>query len=295
VIAAALLFGCAAVPPSDGIPPGAAPAYTARALTAYPNQSAVLARYWAPGLDDGYVPQGLALLDGALFVSTYHSTDPHQDTGSCRVFQVDRGTGAALGHFDLPSNCGHAGGLASAGAGILYVADTSRIYAVDVARALREGEAAPAIRKTLALGGKVKGSFAAADGTSLWLGVYDVSPAQMFSFSLAALDGKADGAILTERDATRVLPVAAHAQGAAFDRAGRLWITRSNSRFGSLQQLDPADGSVVREYAMPTGIEDIAFDQEGRLWAVSEAGAQRWQHWAAFHPLVLRFDVNQLR
>ena len=38
---------------------GTPPAYTTRALTPFPNEHAVLTRIWSPGLEQGFVPQGL--------------------------------------------------------------------------------------------------------------------------------------------------------------------------------------------------------------------------------------------
>ena len=63
-----------------------------------------------------------------------------------------------------------------------------------------------------------------------------------------------------------MLPIAAHAQGAAFDRDGFLWLALSNSTFGRLQKVDARDGKVLAEYDMPIGLEDIELDTEGKLW-----------------------------
>jgi streptogramin lyase len=84
-------------------------------------------------------------------------------------------------------------------------------------------------------------------------------------------------------------------QGAAFDAAGRLWITRRGSTFGELQRLDPGSGAVVEQFAMPAGVEDISFDPQGGLWAVGEAGSRRWLSWATFFPVVFRLEPGSLR
>ena len=44
-----------------------------------------------------------------------------------------------------------------------------------------------------------------------------------------------------------------------------------------------------------TGIEGIAFDSEGRLWAVSEAGAKKYLHWPQHFPVIFEIDVAKLR
>jgi hypothetical protein len=41
----------------------------------------------------------------------------------------DLETGGSTGHVDVPSPCGHAGGLAVGGDGMLYVADTHTLFA----------------------------------------------------------------------------------------------------------------------------------------------------------------------
>ena len=108
-----------------------------------------------------------------------------------------------------------------------------------------------------------------------------------------------DGTALHAEDATAALAIPSHAQGAAFDRAGRLWVARSDLRWGALDRIDAATGQVEREYNAPPGLEGIAFDGAGRLWAVSEAGVRHFydQSWMAlvmpFYPLV--FAINPAR
>jgi hypothetical protein len=79
-----------------------------------------------PELDAGYDPQGLAVDDGAIYVSAYRSDSLGVRRGPCRVIRIDLETGGPTGYVDVPSPCGHAGGLAVGGDGILYVADTTR-------------------------------------------------------------------------------------------------------------------------------------------------------------------------
>ena len=107
---AALAFavlGTAGIVVADA-PLGKKPAYTDRELSPFPNAQAITKRIWVPGLDDGYVPQGVTFQAGVLFISSYRSTDPKQDRGPCRVFAVDPETGIVLSQIDLPSQCGHA-------------------------------------------------------------------------------------------------------------------------------------------------------------------------------------------
>lgn len=46
---------------------------------------------------------------------------------------------------------------------------------------------------------------------------------------------------------------------------------------------------------MVSGIEDLAFDGAGRLWAVFEAGAMKYLTWSRHFPVVFEIDVGKLR
>src|SRR5688500_1488994 len=74
--AVALANVCAAWP--EPIPQGRIPVYTDRTLSAVPNAAAMSRLIWSPGLNEGYVPQGLTVLDGTIFVGTYRSEDTKQ-------------------------------------------------------------------------------------------------------------------------------------------------------------------------------------------------------------------------
>jgi streptogramin lyase len=84
-------------------------------------------------------------------------------------------------------------------------------------------------------------------------------------------------------------------QGAAFDPAGRLWVTRSSGSFGELVEVKLESGAIGARFAFPVGTEDIGFDADGRLWAVSEAGSKRWLSWSTFFPVVFQVDMGRLR
>ena len=45
---------------------------------------------------------------------------------------------------------------------------------------------------------------------------------------------------------------------------------------------------------MPGGLEDLGLAPDGKLWAVSEAGTQRWNRWNTFYPLVFEIDPAKL-
>ncbi|WP_374444254.1 hypothetical protein [Stella sp.] len=290
-LAAVLLL--AALPASGQTPGGAAPTYSDRPPGEIPNAEAIDRRFWAPGLDEGYVPQGITLApDGAVLVSGYRSTDPKVGGGPARIWAVDPATGAVRGTFDLPEGFAHAGGIAMGAGGRLWVADTRLLGRFDLARALAAGGTATAER-TWVLAEPLRGSFLSRHGGRLWIGGWNPNgEGRMFALDEATVE---TAGTLDERHVQRSFAIPSRAQGAGFDRAGALWITRSSSRIGELLKLDPADGRVLATYQTAIGIEDLGFDAEGRLWSVSEAGSRRWLGWAAFYPLLFRLDPDRLR
>lgn len=277
---------------------GEAPRYTERALSVTPLDPAIRQRHWAPGLNQGYVPQGLTYTRGTLFVGTYLSTEPQTNRGAAKVFAVDPKNGAVIGGFDLPASIGHADGLAATpDGGILYLADNGRaLYAFDLPRSLQAGVAVAVgeprkLEKDPALGS----NFLSFDGRLLWFGRYSredgsarliaADPATLFSSSKP----------FRAAEAIRSLPLPFHAQGATFDAKGNLWISASNGRMGRLYRIDTQTGAVLAEHAAMAGLEDLARGESGLLWAVGEAGSQRWNSWATFFPLLFSFDPAALK
>jgi sugar lactone lactonase YvrE len=281
------LLACSAEAVAE--PLGVAPTYAGRQLSKVPNEAAITRRIWVPGLDDGFVPQGLSIAAGALYVSGYFSRDKTQGRGPCRLYRLDMATGRTTGSLDLPARCGHAGGLARGPAGRLYLADTRALYEIALAGGNEPGIGR--VLRTIGLAGDVKGSFAAGSADAVWLGTYAREPgARLYRIPFAKL-----GAEAGLSDAVHAVPLPARAQGAAFDAAGRLWITRSSGKLGELVRLDPVTGAVEARFAMPVGVEDLSFDGSGRLWTLSEAGSRRWLDWPTFFPLVFAIDTAKLR
>jgi sugar lactone lactonase YvrE len=258
------------------------------------------ARIWSPRLADGYVPQGVGAGAGHLWIATYRSTDTAQSRGPCRVFEVDPADGRVIGQIDLPPVCGHAGGIAHTGERYLYVADSRHLIRIDAHAALAKGQCEPQTCAILSLSGDLRGSALAYRNGQLWFASYvkaDQGTGRLWRVSeervLAQL--AKEGGTLDERAADRVLHIAHQTQGAAAAADGSLWLTQSGSKFGRLQKIDAQSGEVLASYAMPAGIEDIEFDADGRLWAVSEAGSRRWLAWPTFFPVVFSVDISALR
>jgi len=273
---------------------GRHPGYGPPRVAAVPNEQAIARRFWVPELDAGYDPQGLALIGDAVLVSGYRSDGVNVHRGPCRVFRLEPTGGSATGRLDVPAPCGHAGGLAVTGNGMLYVADTHVLFEF----LLRQAFTGPALPpRGLSLGPGIVGALAVSTPGAAWLGAYrEDGRGRLYRFAAEALAG----ASLNAADASAEIAIPSYAQGAAFDRDGRLWVSRSGDRWGELDRLDPATGAVERRYAVAPGIEGIAFDRDGLLWAVSEAGARHvYDNFFArlvtpFFPLVFAVDPGKL-
>jgi sugar lactone lactonase YvrE len=288
--AAAALLGLAPVAAGADVL-GRKPAYTNRALSDVPNAEAITVRIWAPGLNEGFVPQGLTFAAGAIYVSAYKSEDRGQDRGPCRLYRVDPRSGAVWGTLDLPPSCGHAGGIARGRPGRLWVADTREVFEIG----LSSGDGViGTVLGSVRLAGALKGSFAAGSPDALWLGTYSNDPgARLYKMPFDRLGQGSDP--LSEANATASIVLPTKAQGAAFDAAGRLWVTRSGADLGELLQIDTTTGAVLQRFTLPAGLEDISFEPGGALWALSEAGSKRWLNWPTFFPVVFRLEMGKLR
>ena len=287
---ATALLACLTTASAAGEIGGTKPTYTDRPLSATPLDQLIVARHWAPGIDEGFVPQGLTFAQGRILLGAYRSIDKAQSRGPARVFAVDPHTGAVTGGFDLPPAIGHADGLAaSADGNLLWLADNSRtLWEFDLPRSLAAGTAVANGRRALKGDPAIGANLLTYDGQLLWFGRYarqgtpmivGVLPATLFNGTSVPFDAAG----------SRRLPLPLAAQGAVFDHSGNLWISTSGGRQGRLYRLDVRDGRVLQELPAVAGIEDLACDEQGRLWAASEAGSRRWSAWSTYYPLLFAF------
>jgi sugar lactone lactonase YvrE len=276
---------------------GHKPSYIWGSLSSVPNEQAIIRTIWAPGLEDGYVPQGLTHLADTVFVAGYNSTDIKVDKEPCRIFSISTTDGKQTGYFDMPEDCGHAGGLVFIGDGMLVVSDTRTLYKIDLARALVSKSAQDALISVVKLGGALKGSFVDFDGTDLWIGSSekDATKAKAHRLSLDIFDQFNGKHAIKEDVALSTIPIPTEANGMAFDAGGTLWLSSSNSKYGAVYRLNAKTGEVQSRFEMVVGIEDLGFDADGKLWAVSEAGSRRWSRWSKTYPVIFQIDVSALK
>jgi hypothetical protein len=247
-----------------------------------PNASAILSRFPLPGLDDGFIPQGLTAMGGDILLGGYMWPLPGPQ--ACRIYRLSP-AGETKAARDVDAPCSHAGGLANA-SGRLFIADTKRLIELD------PGDLSA--KKVWPLAKPLVGSFLAGRDGEIWIGDYlTKGEAKIFRIRLADLD-KA-GKTLAESDTSASLPIPLKTQGAAFAADGSLWLSQSGQTFGSITHHDGRTGALLATYPAPTGIEDIGFDQNGVLWTSSETGSRRWNKAKAPFPFVYSIDIGKLR
>jgi hypothetical protein len=279
-------------------PLGMKPEYLQETATGFANEAAIGRRIWMPGLDQGYVPQGLAVVGRHVLISAYQSADPKIDRGPCRIFRVEIETGKAAGHFDMPPGCFHSGAVVDVGNAMVVVVETEQLWRIDLEKALAAGKAEGAIRGTVLLGAGLRGSFGAFDGTDLWIGTYtltaDEANAKIQRLPLRVFD-EFDGRTVGIEQVAETVKVPRWGQGLAFENKDIVWMAASTRNIGRLHRIDRRTGAVLAAYETVGGLEGIDFDAERRLWAVSEAGAKRYLHWPRHFPFIFTIDVAKLK
>jgi hypothetical protein len=283
------LAGCAPLSFRDVA--GRPPAYLHGPLADFPNDRAACAAWWLPGTGTGFVPQGVAVRDGTVWVSGYDEGPPGGKY--CRVMRLDLGSGSVTAdHRRVTGNVGlrptatclHGGGLAMDEHG-LWLTQRTRLWLLDPTTL--------EVRRVWALWAPVRGSFATTHDGLLGLGGYDPDrPSRLHWFdpgtllAVGVLDITADLAVDAER-------VPARTQGATAGRLGawpeRTWRVRSTTLCAVL------DGGPRRRVGILPGAEGAVVD--GRhLWVVSETTASPYfgQGGRPVVPQLVRYDLRHV-
>jgi hypothetical protein len=90
------------------------------------------------------------------------------------------------------------------------------------------------------------------------------------------------------------IPLPMRVQGAAWDKNGELWVSRSSTQFGEIARLEQSTGQILERHDAAPGIEDLEFDDDGKLWSLSEAGAKPYAHAPEVFPRVFCLDIEKL-
>jgi streptogramin lyase len=232
-----------------------------------------------------------------LLVSSYQDTNA--TAPKCRVFRVARASGVVSGYFDMPEPCKHAGGIADIGGGRIVLADTRQDWIVDLDPALRTGRAEGHTRGMIKLATGYGSAFTFFDGKDLWNGVWvsekgEHADAKIYRVELG-LFAKGNHTV-TRENAVDVIRIPIQVQGAALDKQGNLWMTASQGEtLSKLYRVDRKTGAVLAKYDMPPRIENISFDADGKLWAISESGAMKYQKDKQHFPVIFEIDTTKLK
>lgn len=305
---------------------GREPTYVAlsRKLSAFPNKRASCFGMWAPHLDGGFVPQGVAPAGDRMWVSGYFKAHKDDKPVECAVYLMDPATGKrgrgymftkkhhveasiASGFFDplrLPKRCGHAGGVSLLSDGRLLVVDTKTLF---VLKPALFGRGNP-IKKVIKLvdrfpddATKFNGSFLVdgvassdPDEATIYIGTWaEKTQSTLRRFTVAEI--LADNRLRPgDDDLSAMYPLPVGAQGGAFAPSGELVVSSSVSRCGRLSWIDLDTGSINR-YGFGPGVEEISFVGD-RLWATFEAGTRLYikKTGARFFPLIASFAPSRI-
>ena len=313
--AAALTADCPGF--SDAAIAGLPPEYRSDVtIGAFENKAAIYAARWAPGIDQGFVPQGVApLADGTVLVSGYYAfsgtTELDEKDQFCGIYKVrlddpTNNTGIHLASFP-PAVCGHGGGIAVVGSPAkVIISDSTTLIIADYEKLISRTLAIPDNLTAhspdihfIPLAPKKKnpsdvaGSFLTVDPDDayIWIGTWWEGGSESPSIARKYLvDDLVNGSSLPG-SAVDSRPLPQSAQGAVTfetDSGTEWWASRSNTTCGQMTRSDGTHWTF-----MPGSEEiDLAPDQH-RMITISESGTRKWPN-GPFTPLLVEFDRDLL-
>ena len=284
--AAAVAADCTGL--SDASIAGLPPAYLGDlAITGFENQASICAARWAPAIDQGFVPQGVAALtDGTVLVSGYYafsgSTELEKDDQFCGIYKVrldDPANNAGEHLASFPSAvCKHGGGIAVVGSPAeVIISDSTALIVADYDKLMSHtleipveipvggGAAGPDVNVVLLSPDKktpsdVAGSFLTVDPDPayVWIGTWWEGGSESPSVARKYLvDDLVNSSSLPDSPVdSRSLPQST--QGAVTIDGLDWWASRSNSTCG---QMTRSDGT---HWEFMPGTEEMVSRSGGR-------------------------------
>lgn len=265
-------------------PMGAMPRYLTMLDLKFPNAQAVVRSAFVPGLDEGFVPQGLARYGGDFLLSGYMSGGTHH---SCRVYWVGGNDLAAREQFDVPVKCNHAGGIAVSPQGQIAIGDSGRLIVWTPSKgSIRPVSGINEVKFT----GNIRGTFLSATAQGLVIGSYykdsGVTAAQTFPWKIL---GYRD---ISPRDITTTVNLLPQTQGAVRLNDGYFW-TSSQGNPNMISYVAP-NGVVQNSFPFVRGLQGVVPGPNGTIWTVSESGAAPYTKRSDVYPSIMQIDPSKL-
>jgi hypothetical protein len=280
------------------------------------NDNAIGFNFYAPGLSDGYVSQGISFVKGSnksddkVLVGTYYPDNSSGTQPHCKLFVMNASNGRVISSRKIEDGCRHAGGVA-VNDGNVFVSDTKKLFKLTINSQGELGKNVQRINFESKNGGPmISGSFASFDRSgNLWLGEWEEnSPSFLRRIGKDALQ---KGEALGIDDVEQTVSLPRGSQGVTFvGDSNQMWVSASNSRFGCLYKMSyPSNKSsspanILQTYRAPRGIEDLEFGRGNSIWSVSESGSLTYMNWLngsareanqrVFFPLVFNISLAGL-